>query len=288
VSDRLENDSRLVVYKPKIGFDGFLATMAIASRELFSARFVIWRMFWRDFITQFRQKIFGYFWIFLSPFFGIVGFLILYYAGLLRPGETGIPYPLYMFLGTSAWGILPQTMATVSIGLQGQADLIMRTNIPKIALPMSGLANTIYNILINIIVTIPIMFLFGVTPSFWIFAYPLLLAPLLIIGIGMGLILSVLSVIAKDVTGIVTQAVAILMYLTPVIYAKGQINNALLQRFITLNPLTYLVELPRSLITAGQSTYWLEYGIVSLFSFIFFCLCVWVFYTLHDLVAERL
>lgn len=288
MSDSLRDDLRLIVYKPKHGFEGFFATLALAARELFSARFIIWKMFCRDFIAQFRQKLLGYFWIFLSPFFGIMGFLILYYFGLLRPGESGIPYPLYMFLGTSTWGILPQSMATVSIGLQGQADLIMRTNIPKIALPMSGLANTLYNIIINLIVTIPVMFLFGVTPKLWIFAYPLLLLPLLIIGIGLGLILSVLSVIAKDVTGIMAQGLSFLMYMTPVIYVKDQINNAFMQKVISLNPLTYLIELPRSLITVGQSPYWLEYGLIFMASLIFFCFCVWVFYTLHDLVAERL
>lgn len=288
MSERRRNNSRLVIYQPKIGFEGFFVTMALAGRELFSARFIIWRMFWRDFITQFRQKLLGYCWIFLSPFFGIMGFLILFYTGMLRPGESGIPYPLYMFLGTSIWSMLPQTIATVSGSLQGQAELIMRTNIPKIALPMSGLANTFYNMLINIILIVLIMLLFGVTPKLWIFAYPLLLLPLLIVGIGMGLVLSVINVIAKDISNVVTQVLAVLMYLTPVIYVKDQIKNGLLQKVITLNPLTYLVELPRSLITVGHSLYWLQYGLIVLLSVLFFCFSVWVFYTLHDLVAERL
>jgi lipopolysaccharide transport system permease protein len=288
MSDSHKNDSRLIIYKPKIGFDGFFTTIATAGRELFAARFIIWKIFWRDFVAQFRQKMLGYVWIFLSPLFGIVGFLILYYAGVLVPGESGVPYPLYMFLGTSIWSVLPMAMNSVSVGLQGQADLIMRTNIPKIALAMSALANTLYNISINIVIIIPVMLLFGVLPNLWMPVYPLLLLPLLIIGIGMGLILSVLGVIARDILGIVNQALAVLMFMTPVIFVTDQINNPLLKKIITLNPLTYLIELPRSMVTLGSSPYWLEYSLISLFSLIFLCLSVWIFYTLHDLVAERL
>jgi lipopolysaccharide transport system permease protein len=153
---------------------------------------------------------------------------------------------------------------------------------------MSALANTLYNISINILIIIPVMLLFGILPNVWMAVYPLLLLPLLIIGIGMGLILSVIGVIARDIVGIVNQSLSVLFFITPVIYVKDQIDSPFLKKIISLNPLTYLIELPRSLVTLGSSPYWLEYSVISFISLIFMCACVWIFYTLHDLVAERL
>ena len=60
---------------------------------------------------------------------GVASFLIMYSAGVLTPGDTGIPYPLYAMFGNSTWALAPGSMAAVSLGLQNQADLIMRTNI---------------------------------------------------------------------------------------------------------------------------------------------------------------
>lgn len=278
----------VTVYQPNERRGGLIWGLQQASEDIAASRHVIARLFWRDFIAQFRQKILGYFWALLSPLLGIVSFLFLFFIGVLQPGEGEIPYTLYVLVGSTIWGCLPGAMGAVSGGLQAQAELIMRTRIPKLALAVSSLAGLLYGILISMI-TMAILFLvMGVTPSWWILAYPLLILPMVLLGTAAGLVLSVLGPIARDLVPLATQALAFVMYITPVIYVQSTIQNPFVKTLIEWNPITYLVDIPRSLICLGRAEnidvfVWVAIGTVALVT-----IGLRVFYLLEDLVAERL
>lgn len=278
----------VTIYQPNERRGGLIWGLLQAREDIAASRYVIARLFWRDFISQFRQKILGYFWALLSPLLGIISFLFLFFIGVLRPGEGEIPYTLYVLMGSTIWGCLPSAMAAVSGGLQAQADLIMRTRIPKLALAVSSLAGLLYGIVISM-VTMAILFLvMGVTPSWWFLAYPLLILPMVLLGTAAGLVLSVLGPIARDIVPLATQALAFVMYITPVIYVQSSIQNPFVKTLIEWNPITYLVDVPRSLICLGRAEnidtfLWAGIGTVALIT-----IGLRVFYLLEDLVAERL
>jgi len=283
-----EDGVPVVVYVTNERQGGLLWAIRQASEDVGTARHAIVRLFLRDFKAQFRQKILGYFWALLTPLFGILSFLFLYFAGLLKPGVEEVPYPIYVLLGTSIWGCFVGTMGSVSNGLQAQADLIMRTNIPKLALAISSLANVIYSILISMITTGLVFLIYGFKPSAWFAAYPLLVLPMLVLGTAMGLVLSVVGSIARDLTQMIQQGLALLMYATPVIYVAAQVDIPLIRHAIVLNPLTYLIEVPRSLICSGQADNIVLYLWISLGTLTVGLVALRIFYLIHDLVAERL
>lgn len=285
----IEKDGTPVtVYQPNERRGGLVWGLLQAREDIVASRHVIARLFWRDFIAQFRQKILGYFWALLSPLLGIVSFLFLFFIGVLRPGEGEIPYTLYVLMGSTIWGCLPGAMGAVSGGLQAQADLIMRTRIPKLALAVSSLAGLVYGIAISM-VTMTILFLFmGVTPSWWFLAYPLLVLPMVLLGTAAGLVLSVLGPIARDLIPLATQALAFVMYLTPVIYVHSSIQNPIVKTIIEWNPITYLVEIPRSLICLGRTENIDTFLRVAVGTVLLVTIGLRIFYLLEDLVAERL
>jgi len=279
----------VTIYVPNERQGGIFWALSQACRDIGTARHAILQLFLRDFRAQFRQKILGYLWALITPLLGIFSFIFLYFAGLLNPGvEDGVPYPIYVLLGTSLWGCLVGTMGTVSAGLQSQSDLIMRTNIPKLALAISSLANTIYSILIGMVTMLIIFLIYGFIPSMWFFAYPLLALPMLTLGTAMGLVLSVVGSIAKDLTQIINQGLTLVMYATPVIYVTSQIENPFVRKVIELNPLTYLIDVPRSLICSGRAEHVAQYLWISLGVLTASLIALRVFYLIQDLVAERL
>ncbi len=259
-----------------------------ASAHVSHSRFLIWLMFVRDFRAQFRQQILGYLWAILTPLLGVASFVFMNYAGILNPGDTSIPYPLYVFFGTSMWAALMTSMQDVGNGLQGQADLLLRTNIPKIALAISALAKVVYNLLVTYVLIVVISLLFGAIPTFWFVLYPLLLLPLLLVGIGFGLVLAVIGVIAKDVTSMATTIMGLVMYVTPVIYVATTVDSPVLQALIHYNPLSHLVDVPRSLFYLGETELWGQYALSVACAMTVFVLGVYVFSLLQDKVAERL
>ncbi len=276
------------VYEPPQSSFRPLDAFVTASADIARSRYLIWQMFVRDFKAQFRQQILGYLWVILAPLFAVASFIFMNYAGILDPGDTGVPYPLYVFFGTSVWAAVINSMRGVANGLQGQADLILRTNIPKIALAISPLANVLFNLLINFVLIVLVSLLFGVMPTLWLILYPVLLLPLLLMGVGLGLVLAVIGVIAKDVTSMAIMVMGLVMYITPVIYVADTIEQPVVQALINYNPLSHLIHVPRSLFYLGETTQWGEYALSVAFAVLVFAMGVYVFYLLQDMVAERL
>lgn len=283
-----EGGVRVTVYASTNGGLGLIGCLRQAAEDIFISRHVILRLFLRDFVAQFRQKIFGYFWALLGPLFGVFSFLFLFFIGVLRPGESEIPYTLYVLVGSTIWGCLPGAMGAVSGGLQAQADLIMRTQVPKIALALSALAGIAYSIIVSMATMAFVFLVIGVTPNIWFLAYPILILPMIVMGAALGLVLSVLGSIARDLTALMMQALSFVMFVTPVIYVPSTIQNPWVKALIAWNPITYLVDFPRTLICLGRFDGLLLYLLVMLGIILLSVVALRVFYLLEDLVAERL
>ncbi len=283
-----EDGTPITIYQPNERRGGLLWGLRQASEDIAASRHVIVRLFWRDFVAQFRQKILGYLWALLGPLLGIVSFLFLFFVGVLRPGEGEIPYTAYVLIGSTIWGCLPGAMGAVSSGLQNQADLILRTRIPKLALAISSLAGITYSILISMVTMSIVLLVVGVKPTWWLLGYPLLVLPMVLLGTAIGLVLSVLGTIAKDLTPLVTQALSLVMYVTPVIYLHSTIQNPVVKSIITWNPISYLVDVPRLLVCLGKADNIDIYFWVSFSTVVLITVGLRIFYLLEDLVAERL
>jgi lipopolysaccharide transport system permease protein len=256
-------------------------------RDVWLTREVMWRLFARDFMVQFRQKMLGYLWVFLNPLIGAAGFIFLNYAGILHTGDMAIPYPLYLFFGVMLWGLFTGSIGAVSGGLTVHADLVVRTNVPRIALALSGLAGVVYLLLVNIVILVFLCAIIGVPPSRWALTLPLMVLPLMALGVGIGLVLAVVGVLARDVTTVVNTVLNLMMYLSPVVYVPI-FDNRLLQRVIDWNPLTYLIHDPRGLFFTGILDTPVAFALSAVIGFSTLVCGIHAFYMIQDQVAERL
>jgi lipopolysaccharide transport system permease protein len=144
-----------------------------------------------------------------------------------------------------------------------------------------------YGLLVNFLVLGVILGVFRVTPSWGALLLPLMLVPVMILGVGIGLALAVTGAVVRDLTNVVTTLLGLIMYLTPAVYAPS-VQNRWLQAAITYNPLTYLVDEPRNVFFRGTLEHPLAFGLAVLFSVLILCAGVHAFYLIEDHVAERL
>lgn len=264
-----------------------VSSFIAAWRDIYGARYIIWRLFARDFIAGFRQKVLGYFWLILSPLFGIASFVFMNWTGILNPGDVSVPYPLFVFFGTAMWGLIIASLNTTSGGLMSNADLVMRTNIPRIALAITGMANIAYSICINFVVLMILLVAFRILPAWTAIFYPLSLLPLLVLGMGIGLLLAVIGTVARDISTIVMTGFNLLMFVTPVIYSTN-FDNPTLRQIVQINPLAYLVDEPRNIFFLGYVASPLGYALSSLFGLAILAIGMHGFYLIKDYAAERL
>lgn len=280
-------DDRITIYEADLGRLSFADALRRAVRDVAGSGPLIWRLFARDFTTQFRQRILGYLWIVIAPIVSIAGYWFMAATGFLRPGNIGLPYVLFLYLGTSIWGLLVTTMGTISNGILANGDLLMRTSAPPLALALAGLANVFYNIIVNCFVLVLLLLVLRFQPSWMILFYPLLLLPTMIFATGVGLVLASVGVIARDITSMALAAFGILMFLTPVIY-DAKFADPTLAFIVKANPLTYLVAFPRDMTMSGDLSLAGGYFAATALAFVVLALGTWCFYLVKDRMIERL
>jgi lipopolysaccharide transport system permease protein len=275
------------VYSADAARTSLVASLRKAGSEVWAAREVIWRLFLRDLTAQFRQRLFGYLWTIISPLLGVASFLFLNYTGILNPGELKIPYAIYVFFGTSLWGFMTGVVASVSGSLLAHGDLILRTSVPKIAIAMAGLAGLIYAQLVNLIILLIMLLVYGVIPSIGALALPIMLVPLIGFALAIGLVVAVVGVAARDISSMVTHVLGLAMYITPVIYVRT-FDQPIAQAIVTYNPLTYLIDEPRNVFFLGFIQHPLGFAIAALFSASIAIFAIHGFYLIQDIVPERM
>lgn len=279
---------QITVYRPNMRHElGFLETWVVMSRNVWRARELIWQLFKRDFFAAYKKSFMGIAWIFISPVMGIVSWVLLQQTGLLKPGNVGIPYPAYVLVGTSMWGLFMGLYYAASGTLNAGRALVMQVKFPHEAMLFKQVAQTLANFVITFTLNIVVLVLFRVTPSWGLLLFPLVALPLFLLGAAMGLMIAMIGVVAVDVSRFVDMGLAFGMYLTPVIYSN-RIDNHFMQIAIKWNPLTYLVCSCRDIIIYGRLYEPKGYALAAALSLLAFLIAWRLFYVSEDKLVERM
>jgi lipopolysaccharide transport system permease protein len=257
---------------------GFFSTWAVMAANIIGARELIWQLFRRDFLASYRKSFIGIAWIFIYPILGIVSWVFLQWTGMLRPGDVGIPYPAYVLLGSSMWGLFMGFFASSSQTLTAGQSLVMQVNYPHEALLFKQTAEHVANFLVAFLLNIAVLVAFGVIPA-W--------QTLFFLAAAVGLMVSMVSVVAIDISRAINMLMGLLMWITPVIYSD-RIENPVVQGLIKWNPLTYLVCSARDIVIYGRLYDTAGYFICSGLSLLVFMISWRLFYVSEDRIIERM
>ncbi len=284
----MKDNSGLVVYYPNQKAEmGFFRTCIVMFGNIIEGRELIWQMFKRDFFVVYRRSILGYFWIFAGPIMGIIAWVFMNYAGILKPGDVGMPYPVFVLLGSQMWGLFVGFYASAAGTLGAGGGLMRQIKFEHEVLFIKQIALTLANFFMTVIIVLIVMLAFRVVPSWHAVFFPIVMLPLFFLGAGIGLITSVFSSVVTDVGNIVGRVIGLLMYITPVIYTTD-FEHPVLKFLVTVNPLSYLIASCRDILTTGEIEYFDEYLIVSAISMALFMVSLRLFYVSEPLVAEKI
>ncbi|WP_367389473.1 ABC transporter permease [Lewinella sp. LCG006] len=236
--------------------------------------------------VEFKKSFIGLFWLFLSPILAVIIWIFLHSAGVVTPGETVIPYPAYVLLSTSIWGFFIELYRQVSLLLSTNNQVLVSVSFPIEALIIERIAVHLIRFVIPLIINIIVLVLFGIKLHWISFLFPLALLPLLCLGLSLGLITAIFRIVMVDIARLMDQGLGLLMYFTPVIYSPD-IPISWLQDLVLLNPLTYLVGVPRDLLTQGTYSNLPAFAAGSVFSFLLLLLTFTLFKKTQKKVLER-
>jgi lipopolysaccharide transport system permease protein len=253
--------------------------------ELIASRELIWRLFLRDFSARYRQSVFGVLWALIMPVVAVGTFIFLNASGVLNVGETGIPYPAFALLGLTVWQLFAGGLVAATNAIVAGGTMVAKINFPKEALVIASLGQAVVETLIRIMLTVAVFAWFRVVPEWTAIFFPLALLPLFLFTLGLGLLLSLLNALLRDVANLVTLATTFLLFMTPVLYPEPR--QGLFSLVSSHNPVAALVTGARDIVVAGRLTDPDHFLWASAVSGIVFLVSWRLFHMVEPRMAER-
>jgi len=254
--------------------------------EIKNNHWLISQLFMRDFKALYKQSFIGILWIFIIPFFSVGTFIVLNQAGIFDIGEVNAPYPIYAVFGIASWQLFSSGLMSSSNSLVNAGSMVTKINFSKKSLIIASMGRPIVSFLVQFGLLLTLFVVFGYKPSIAIFLTPLLLAPIMLFGLGFGFIFSILYGIMRDIGNVISLFLTFFMFLTPVLYAKP--TDGILGTLTTYNPMYYLISIPRELILTGATHEWEGFMLSAILSLITFILCIFFFHISESKIAERI
>ncbi len=284
----MPSPDNFTVYRPNMRHElGFFQTWVVMSQNVWASRELIWQLFKRDFFAAYKKSFIGVTWIFIAPLAGIVSWVFLQATGMLRPGDVGIPYPAYVLVGTSMFGLFMSVYFAAGGTLAAGKDMILQVNYPHEALLFKQVGQVLANFLITFLMNLVVLVFFKVVPSPWLVLFPLVALPMFLLAMALGLMICIIGVVAVDVSRMSNMVMGFLMYASPIIYSST-VDNGLAQAVIKWNPLTYLVCSCRDIIIYGRLYNPLGYALSSTLAVLAFLMAWRLFYVSEDRLVERM
>ncbi len=231
--DKKDKDRKLVI-KPTRGW------AALNLRELWLYRELIFFMTWRDLKVRYKQTLLGASWAILQPFLTMVIFSI-FFGNLAKVPSDGVPYPIFSYTALVPWILFSKALQDASRSLVANSHMITKVYFPRMILPLSSVMAGVVDFLIAFVVLLGMMVFFNIFPTANVWVLPLFLLLALVTAVGVGLWLSALNVLFRDINYILPFLTQFWMYLTPVAYPSSMIP-AEWQVIYALNPMTGVVE----------------------------------------------
>ena len=254
--------------------------------ELIDSHELVWRLFLRDFEAKYRQTVLGFLWALIMPLLTVGTFVFLNRAGILNIGKVGIPYPAYALLGLTVWQIFSGGLRACSDSIVAGGSMVVKINFPKEALVLSSLGGALIETMVRVALTAFVFAIYKIVPAWTVVLFPFALIPLLLFTLGLGLMLSLLNAVFRDVANIVSLSTTFLLFVTPVLYPEPK--AAFFKAFTVFNPLAALVSGPRDLVAKGYLTQSVSYLFYSGLSLAIFLISWRLFHLAEIRIAERI
>ena len=238
-------------------------------KEIFKYRDLFYFLIRRDFVSSYKQTILGPVWIVIQALLGSAIFTIIFgeIAGISTDGH---PAFLFYLAGNLAWQFFSGVFAIGSNALQSNHNLFSKVYFPRLIPPFAQSSTMLINLLINLLLFAVSAYVYyyktGVNPSslnLSVILLPLITLQTLFLGLGLGFILSSISIRYRDLGRLAGLMSQFIMYASPVIYPISLIPDKY-NFLISLNPLTFIVETYRFILLGKASGFSIEYAVPSL------------------------
>lgn len=215
---------------------------------VYSHRYLLGQLVKRDVLLRYRGAMFGVLWMFLSPLLmlAIFAFVFGHIFGARWPGQEGIPFWLVLYSGLIVFNVFGETVSRAPTAVRGYPSYVKKIIFPLEILPLVPLGAALVHAVFNFLILAAALAWVGrLSPELLLF--PLLIVPVMLLGVGFAWFLAAWGVFIKDMAQIVPLFVQMTLFLSPVFYPISAVPPAL-RPLYQYNPLGTVVESIRAIL----------------------------------------
>jgi len=224
--------------------------------DLYRHRYLLGQLVKRDVLLRYRGALFGVAWMFLSPLLMLAIFAFVFghiFQSRWPQQPDGMPFWLMLYSGLIVFNLFAETVSRAPGTVRGYPSYVKKIVFPVQVLPLVPLGAGLIHAAFNLLILVAALAWFGQLKA-GLLLFPLLVAPVLLLGLGLAWFLAAWGVFIKDMTQIVPLFVQMLLFLSPVFYPVSAVPPAL-RPLYELNPLGAVIEATRAAML-GQTIPW--------------------------------
>jgi lipopolysaccharide transport system permease protein len=193
---------------------------ALPFGELWDYRELLYFFVWRDVKIRYKQTAVGAAWAILQPFLTMLVFS-LFFGRLAHIPSEGLPYPIFYYSALLPWMYFAASLQNATNTIVENQRVITKVYFPRLVLPLSATLSGLVDFGVSFLMFLVMMLYYGMRPTMAIFYFPMFLLLALLTALGVGLWLSALNAIYRDVRYVLPFLVQFWMFASPVAYPSS-------------------------------------------------------------------
>ena len=209
-------------------------------REVSGYYELIWFLALRDIRSHHKQAILGAAWLVVKPVVGTIALVMVFDRFIGTPSD-GIPYHLFALGGYAVWTYVSSTTGAVTGSLLGNSSLVTKVYFPRLVIPVAAIIPGLVDLAAGLGVLAILMAIAGHAPPAAVVLTPLVVALAMVIALSLGLWLSTLNVLYRDVGHGLGFLIQLWFFASPVAYPSSAVDDG--WRWVYhLNPVAGLID----------------------------------------------
>src|SRR5258708_2402841 len=189
-------------------------------REVWAYRELLYFFVWRDVKIRYKQTVIGVLWVVLQPVLTMLIFT-LFFGRLAKLPSQGLPYPVFYFAALVPWTYFAYALQMTTNVVVDNQKLITKVYFPRLILPISSALSGLVDFAIGFVVLAIFTVAYGIRPSLAALWLPVLLILAVFTALGVGLWLSALNALYRDVRDVIPFLIQFWMFGSTVVYPSS-------------------------------------------------------------------
>lgn len=199
-----------------------------AKNEVEKDRFILKQLVTKDFKIKYRRSFLGVAWSVLNPLLMMIVMAVVF-STIFAQGRNGTVspelYPLYLIVGNVTFSVMSESTNQALMSIIWASSLLKKVKVHRWVFPVQKVLFSLVNFGFSLIAVAIVMIWFHIVPTWHLILLPVCLFLLMLFCMGLGMMLSALTVFFRDIMHLWSVVITAWTYLTPIFWTTDFIGQ---------------------------------------------------------------